>query len=370
MPDGWGSAMGEWRAESGKSDGPFQLQAQGSFYVGGRTIEAPGTFDPRDGGASLRDPAGQSYRVDQLYARYQIPPNPRRLPMVFVHGSTQHGKTYESTPDGREGFETIFVRRGFSTYVVDFPRRGRAGYPSFTGKLGELAGSYPVIPDRTYRTGDKWSFTIWRLGIWPDLYPGSRFPQDPASLSQVFDQIGPDMTDDPVVIADAIAALFDKIGPAILVTHSQSGLFGWMAAIRSANVKAVIAFEPGGFVFPGDDMPPEPPVRLGLFLPGRPVTPAEFARLARIPIRIVYGDHIPKTPSGVPSEDFWQAIAYGPAGALPFTERVNALGGQASFVALPDIGIRGNTHFVISDTNNVEIADLLSAYLSEHGLDR
>jgi pimeloyl-ACP methyl ester carboxylesterase len=357
------------RTGARSAPGPITLETQGSFFVGGRTLEAPGIFDPLDAKASLRDNAGQSYRVDQLYARYQIPVNARLLPIVFVHGSTQNGKSYESTPDGREGFETIFVRRGFSTYVVDFPRRGRAGYPSFTGKLGELSGEFPVIPNETARTGDKWSFTVWRLGIWPDFYPRSRFPQGKEALEQTFAQIAPDMTDDPVVIADALAALFDKIGPAILVTHSQSGLFGWMAAIRSPNVRAVIAYEPGGFVFPDNDMPPDPPVQLGLFIPGYPVPSAEFAKLAKIPVHIVYGDNIPKTPGRVPSENFWQAIAYGPVGAVAFTERVNALGGAATFLALPDIGIRGNTHFVIADTNNVDIADMLADYLAEQGLD-
>jgi hypothetical protein len=357
------SAVGRQAAE------PFLVETQGSFFVGGRTIEAPGTFDPGALDASLRDHAGQRYRVDQLYARYQIPPRARRLPLVFVHGSTQTGKSYESTADGREGFDTIFVRRGFGVYVVDFPRRGKAAFPSFTGRLGELAGSYPVIPDRSYRTGDKWSFNIWRFGQWPHFYDGAKFPGDPAVLEQMFDQIGPDLTDDPDVISRSIAALFDRIGPGILVTHSQSGLFGWLAAIRSPNVKAVVAYEPGGFVFPDHEMPPDPPVRLGLHLPGYGVAAAEFDKLAAIPIQIVYGDHIPKQPNGIPSEDFWHWIAYGPAGAVPFTDKVKARGGQARFVALPDIGITGNTHFIISDTNNLEIADLLSAYLAEQGLD-
>jgi pimeloyl-ACP methyl ester carboxylesterase len=348
---------------------PLLLETQGSFFVGGRTIEAPGTFDPAAPGASLRDTAGQRYRVDQLYARYQVPANARRLPLVFVHGSTQNGKTFESTPDGREGFETIFARRRFTTYVVDFPRRGRAGFPSFTGRLGELPGTAGIMPDATWRTGDKWSFNIWRLGLWPDLYPGARVAPGFDVLDQMFDQVAPDFTDDAEVISNALAALFDRIGPAILVTHSQSGLFGWMTAMRSPNVKAVVAYEPGGFVFPEDEMPPDPPVRLGLHLPGMPVPPEDFRRLTQIPIQIVYGDHIPRQPNGIPSEDFWQAIAYGECGAVPFVEKVNARGGHAGFVALPDIGIAGNTHFIISDTNNVEIADLLSAWLAEHGLD-
>jgi pimeloyl-ACP methyl ester carboxylesterase len=348
---------------------PLVLETQGSFFVGGRTIEAPGVFDPHAPDAGLRDTAGQRYRIDQLYARYQVPVNARRLPLVFVHGSTQNGKTYESTPDGREGFETIFARRRFSTYVVDFPRRGRAGFPSFTGALGELPGLENAMPPATCRTGDKWSFNIWRLGLWPDLYAGIKVASGAAVLDQFFDQIAPDFTDDAEVISNALAALFERIGPAILVTHSQSGLFGWLTAIKSANVRAVIAYEPGGFVFPENDLPPDPPVRLGLFLPGTAVPVDDFRKLTRIPIQIIYGDHIPKQPNGIPSEDFWQAIAYGDAGAVPFVEKVNREGGKADFVALPDIGIFGNTHFIVADTNNVEIADLLSAYLAKEGLD-
>ena len=53
------------------------------------------------------------------------------------------------------------------------------------------------------------------------------------------------------LISDSVAALFNKIGPGILITHSQSGGPGWITVTKSPNVKAVIAFEPGSnFVFP------------------------------------------------------------------------------------------------------------------------
>ena len=44
---------------------------------------------------------------------------------------------------------------------------------------------------------------------------------------------------------DAGAALLDKIGPAIVLTHSQSGAFGWLIAdARPQLVKAIVAIEP------------------------------------------------------------------------------------------------------------------------------
>ena len=88
--------------------GPIVIQEQGSFFVGGRTIAANGVFEPNALDADLRETRGQSYHVDQLYVRYQVPPNARHLPIVFVHGSNQTGKTWESTPDGREA-NTIWI---------------------------------------------------------------------------------------------------------------------------------------------------------------------------------------------------------------------------------------------------------------------
>ena len=45
----------------------------------------------------------------------------------MLHGAGQFSRTWETTPDGREGFQNLFLRREFSTYLVDQPRRGDAG---------------------------------------------------------------------------------------------------------------------------------------------------------------------------------------------------------------------------------------------------
>ena len=72
----------------------------------------------------------------------------------------------------------------------------------------------------------------------------------------------PTVSDNPEIISGALVALLDKIGPAIVVTHSQSGLFGWLAGARSPNVKGIIAYEPG-FVFPQGEMPAPIPLYKG-----------------------------------------------------------------------------------------------------------
>lgn len=101
---------------------PLLIQEQGSFAVGGTVITNPGTFDPYN-----QTPEGQTFHGDHAYIFYQIPVNARKYPLVMWHGIGQFTKTWETTPDGREGFQTIFLRRGFGVYLIDQPRRGNAG---------------------------------------------------------------------------------------------------------------------------------------------------------------------------------------------------------------------------------------------------
>src|ERR1044072_3856061 len=110
-------------AAEARKPAPLVIQEQGSFAVGGTIIENPGVFDPYKPAL----PAGQTYRGDHAYAFYQIPVNARKLPLVLWHGAGQFSKTWETTADRREGYQNIFLRRGFPVYVIDQPRRGDAG---------------------------------------------------------------------------------------------------------------------------------------------------------------------------------------------------------------------------------------------------
>ena len=93
--------------------GLLSIQEQGSFAVGGTVITNSGTFDP-----VKMSPEGQTLHGDHLYAFYQIPENARKLPLVLWHGYGQFSKTWETTPDGREGYQNIFLRRRFAVYVI------------------------------------------------------------------------------------------------------------------------------------------------------------------------------------------------------------------------------------------------------------
>lgn len=328
------------------------IKEQGSFMVGGTKTTQPGTFNVKD---ALK-PEGQTFHGDHAYAFYQIPEDASKFPLVFLHGAGQSKKTWETTPDGREGFQNIFLRRKFPVYLLDQPRRGEAGKSTVEATIKPTAD-------------EQFWFTQFRLGNYPDFFPDVQFPQGSASLEQFFRQMTPNTGDfDAKVITDAVSGLFDKIGEGILVTHSQGGGPGWMTAIKNSKVKAIVAYEPySGFMFPEGELP-QPINSTGLFgaLSGVEIPLADFQKLTQIPIVVYYGDNIAESPTDVWNSDHWRS---GLAMARLWAEAINKHGGDATVVHLPEAGVKGNTHFPFSDLNNVEVADELSKWLKEKKLD-
>lgn len=326
---------------------PLAIAEQGAFAVGGTVVANPGTFDYMTLGAD-----GQTLHGDHASVFYQIPVNAKKHPIAFLHGAGQSARTWQTTPDGREGFQNIFLRRGYGVYLIDQPRRGQAGQST-------VAASIPAAPS------DQLWYSFFRIGNWPDYYPGVQFPKDAESLNQYFRQSTPNTGPyDQDVISDAVAALFAKIGPGVLVTHSQGGGPGWLTAIKSAKVKAVVAYEPGSsFVFPEGEMPEAMPSLTGTLAP-HPVSLDDFMRLTRIPIIVYYGDNIPEK-TDIPGQDNWRVRL---AMARLWVKAINDKGGDAVLVHLPEIGVRGNTHFPFSDLNNIEIADLMEEFLTNKGI--
>lgn len=328
---------------------PLTIEAQGSFAVGGTVTHTPGTYNNNTPTAE-----GQSLHGDHLYAFYQIPANPKALPIVMLHGAFQSARSWETTSDGREGFQTIFLRRGFPTYLVDQPRRGRAGNST-------VAATIEPVPN------DQLFFDQFRLGTWPNYFDNVQFDRRPETLDQFFRSLTPNTgAYDAGVVSDAMSALFATTGPAILFTHSQGGGPGWLTAIKNENVRAIVAFEPGsGFIFPEGDVPPAMPSAAGTLSP-ESVPLADFQKLTRIPIIVFYGDNFPVEPTTERGQDNWRVRL---AMARLWVDAINSRGGDARLVHLPEIGIYGNTHFLMSDLNNLQIADQVSAFLAEKGLD-
>jgi hypothetical protein len=328
---------------------PLVIQEQGSFTVGGSVSTEPGTFNPR----KPLESAGQTYHGDHVYTFYQIPANARKYPIVMWHGAGQFSKTWETTADGREGFQNIFLRRHFVTYLIDQPRRGDAG-------RSMVETTIKPTPDEQL-----W-FNQFRIGTWPNYFNGVQFARDPETLNQFFRSMTPNTGSfDMKVVSDGVSALFDRIGPGILFTHSQAGGPGWLTAIKNRNVRAIVAFEPGSsFIFPEGEMPAPIPSAFDT-VQGVSVPASQFDNLTKIPILILYGDNIPDQPMDMPAQDSWRARLQM---ARLWRDAVNRHGGNVTLVHLPDIGIKGNTHFIFSDLNNVQIADLVEKFLSEKNL--
>lgn len=331
---------------------PFVIRGQGARPFGGTVVG---------------DPAKGSLHCDHGYVEWQIPENPRRLPLVMVHASST--KTWDTTFDGREGFRHIFLRRGFPVYLTDLPRTGRAGQ-----------GCAPTSYEPQLNHDQVW-FTNWRLGIWlpgdptPDFYPGVQFPQNTRALNEFFRIQYPEFNapENEQVETDALAALLNELGPSILLTHSSTGIRGWITATKTANVAGIVSYEPGDAVLPASEMPPPIPRADGMTIaPGRGIPMADFLKLAKIPVQVVWGDYIPSTldKTNVGPRLTLDNRRVNVERAKLMVAAINRHGGRATNVMLPDLGVRGNTHFPMLDLNNVKIADLLSEFLRREGLDR
>ncbi|MCY4778576.1 alpha/beta fold hydrolase [Sphingobacterium sp. UT-1RO-CII-1] len=341
-----------------RENGYITIEEQGSFAIGGTVITAPGNFDPIAHGAfnpSNQSSEGQTLHGDHAFVFYQRPVNARKLPLIFWHGYGQSMKTWQTTPDGREGFQDIFLRRQFSVYNLDQPRRGKAGRSTKPITL-------TATPD------DQLWFGIFRLGVGTEFYPDVQFSKSPEALQQFFRQITPDTGPlDIDLNTEAVSELFNKIGQGILVTHSQSGGMGWLTALKNSKIQAIVSYEPmSNFVFPEGETP-DPIAYLGGQLGAITVSITDFKKLTSIPIVMYYGDFIPDEPVDIPGQEQWRA-AY--QMAKKWADTINKHGGDATLVRLPEVGIKGNTHFPMSDLNNIEVADHMSAWLKKKGLDK
>ena len=325
------------------------IAEQGNFSAGGTVLKNTGIFD----GKQISNSAGQTLHGDHASVFYQIPSRANRFPLVFLHGAGQSANTWGTTPDGREGFQNYFLRKHFSVYLVDQPRRGRAGQSTVTAQLS-------ATPQ------DQMWFNMFRLGHYPSYFTGVQFSTSPDALNQYFRQMTPNTgAFDEQLISDSMADVLKRSGSSILITHSQGGGPGWWTAMKSDNVKAIVAYEPGsGFVFPENDLPEDLPSLTGI-LKATPVKLEQFKKLTKIPIVIYYGDNIPNEASDNPGQDNWRVRL---KMARLWADKINQHGGQASVVHLPEIGIYGNTHFPFSDLNNQKIAELLTEWFNKHQL--
>ena len=208
---------------------PLVIAKQGYFFAGGQYQgEGPDTYS------------------GQMYVEYQIPHEvTSRWPIVMIHGGSQTGTNFTGTPDGREGWAQFFLRRGWPVYVVDTVGRGRSA--------GNVAG-YGVLRGPDLGFAQARFVASERSMLWPQAGKHTQFPGAARPGDAVFDEFFASQTSSiadfarqQALNAAAGAALLDRIGPAVLLTHSQAGTFGWLIADRRPGlVKGIAAVEPNG----------------------------------------------------------------------------------------------------------------------------
>src|SRR5436853_6583434 len=210
--------------------GPLVLAKSSYFFVGGK-------LDPAVEGTAP---------VGHIYVEYVIPYRLRhRTPIVMVHGGSQTGTNFTGTPDGREGWAQLFIRRGYPVYVIDRVARGRAAHGSQVYGRATAAN----IERLTQRFVAPERFSLWPQAHLHTQWPGTGKPGDPAFDQFYFSQF-PSLVDfakQQDINPPAIVALLEKIGPSILLTHSQSGAFAWPVIDKRPDLVAVnLAVEPNG----------------------------------------------------------------------------------------------------------------------------
>jgi pimeloyl-ACP methyl ester carboxylesterase len=335
------------------------------------------------GGSYVGDPAKLVMRGQMFVERLTPARLRQRYPMVLIHGAAQTATNWMGTPDGREGWAEFFCSQGYQVYMVDQPARGRsAWHEAIDGKV------------RTFdaQTLEK-LFTAPELySLWPQAKLHTQWPGTGPKHGQIgdpiFDQFYASQvqflasnTETEKLVEHAAAALLDKIGPAIVLTHSQSGPFGWLIAdARPKLVKAIVAVEPAGPPFQNMvigtdkarawgvtdipityDPPITDPSQLQIEQQAKPDKPDlaqcwqqkspvhSLANLRSIPVMLLT------------SEASYHAV-YDHCTAHYLTQA----GVNTDFVRLEQRGIHGNAHMMMLENNNLQIAKLITSWLGKH----
>ena len=350
------------------ADGPLVIAKQGYFFAGGR-------IDRSIEGAPM---------AGQMYVEYQIPQTLEQpYPIVMIHGGGQTGTNFTGTPDGREGWAQYFLRRGYAVYVVDQVARGRAA------NWGQVYGAMtaPSLSRNEQRFVRPEDAKLWPQAHLHTQWPGAGKPGD-VTFEEFYASQVPSIADfakQQELNRNAAVALLDRIGPAIVLTHSQSGAFGWPIADTRPNlVKAIVAVEPSGppvhdLEFKGaPDWFVDGPTTKSWGLDAVPLTydppgAPEFVREEKSDAPDLARCWVQKSPARqliklteipvlvVTSEASYHA-SYD---HCTFKYLRQAGIARTTFIPLADRNIRGNGHMMMLEKNSDEIAAVMANWLSD-----
>ncbi|KAL4967392.1 alpha/beta hydrolase [Aspergillus stella-maris] len=298
-------------------------------------------------------------------------------PIVILHGGAQTGTNFLNKPDGGRGWASWFMEHGYEVYIADRTTTARS----------------PTLPEDGYSTSAfsaefiAQRFTnVQGYPLWPQAKLHSQWPGTGERGDEIFDTY---YASNVQSISDSLAqeqtmkaageALLDKIGPVVLITHSQGGLYGWSwTDSRPDLIKALIQIEPKG-----------PPFREVIFsntfsraygLTSIPLTydPKPMNQSTPLAMKTI--------PSEKPGELLECIIQQEPARQLPnlakvpiaidtgeasyhaqydycFIKFLKQAGVHAEHLDLGKRGIHGNAHLQFLEKNSDDIAALLHEWI-------
>lgn len=286
----------------------FALSTFGTFYVAGR---------------SANDDS-----VARAYVQYFIPDPARHVPVLFVHGGGGiNGSCWETTPDGRPGWLSRFLRAGWPCYIIDNVGRGRA-------VVGQLPGVWEGIS--TPRV-DQQAWDVFRIGESEHrergtLFSGSQFPVVLSDMD-VEPESGWLRNESPPVAA--LVAAVRQIGCCAIVSHSGGARFASKAAVLASDVVvASVLIEP-------HTLPASGP-------------PQSIARQL-----VLGGDNLDRSPVWSSARERWRE----------YHAKAVAAGAPVELWELPAKGLFGNGHMMMMERNSDAIADLLMDWLETSDVD-
>jgi pimeloyl-ACP methyl ester carboxylesterase len=343
------------------------------------------------GGTYVGDPAKRVMH-GQMFVEKLTPVRPHQTyPIVLIHGGAQTATNWMGTPDGREGWAEFFCSRGYVVYMVEQPTRGRSAWQEgIDGKLhtigAEAIQKLFTVPEA--------------YNLWPQAKLHTQWPGDGLNHGRIGDPIFDQFyatwvqylvsnSETQTLSRNAGAALLDRIGPAILLTHSDSGPIGWLIAdARPKLVKGIVALEPAdppfyypsrspfGDVLSGDDklrpwgvtdipITYDPPITDPVQLQMQQQAAPDRADLARC------WEQKAPVHSLVNLKDIPVMLMTAEASYHAMFDHCTAryleqAGVNTDFVRLEAYGIHGNAHMMMLEKNNLEIAMLIATWLGKN----
>src|SRR5712671_2513260 len=337
---------------------------RGYFYVGGKYVGEP----------------GKEIMQGQIYVEVVASKDVKRpYPLVLIHGAAQTATNWMGTPDGRKGWAEYFVEQGYIVYMIDQPMRGRSAWHPGDGATRMFTAEQEAF-----------QFTANAVkGNWPQAKKHTQWPGDGPSKGQkgdpIFDAFYATQVETVTNVEetqrrnqDAGAALLDKIGPAIVLTHSQSGTYGWLIAdARPQLVKAVIAIEPSGPPFEATIIGTGKarvwgPTDIAITYDPSVKDPGELAvvRDAEADGPDLFVCWMQKAPArqlinlkNVPVMIMAAEASYHQAYDHCTAKYLNQAGVKTEYIPLQNAGIHGNGHMVMIEKNNIAVAKVIDDWV-------